>query len=214
MVLTRRQFIEQFRRQIYNGQPASDATITVQLVNTYLNDAVAVAAKSNYTDSLKLDGIAYVNNSFYTTYKALAVVKDDVNLWQITLPDIPVGIGYNEGVETLVFKDSDSNQLSLPIVWLSQNQKSYQRGMRLIANKTLGYIEGKYVYVMSTIFLSQYTAQVTMISGGNSTDLDSSLNVPGDYLPVMRQYLQQQLLLEKAQPLDNTNDGVSFTTTT
>lgn len=214
MVITRRQFIEQFRRQIYNGQPSSDASITVQLVNTYLPEAVAFAAKTNYTDSLKLDGIAYVNNSFYTTYKSLAVSKDESNLWKITLPDMPVGIGYSEGVEMLSFRDFESNQISFPIVWLSQNQRSYQRGMRPIPNKTLGYIEGKYIYVMSTVQLSQYTAHVTMISGGSATDLDSELNVPPDYFPAMRQYLQQQFLLEKAQPKDVTNDGEDFITTT
>ena len=132
--MLRRTFIERVRRQIYNGQPPSEATITVGLVNNYLNDAVAVAAKTNYTDSLKLDGIAYVNNSFYTTFKSLAVASDEINLWKVTLPQIPVGIGYNEGLETLVFKDSDGSQLSFPVVWLSQNQRSFQRGMRDIPN--------------------------------------------------------------------------------
>jgi len=212
--MLRRTFIERVRRQIYNGQPPSEATITVGLVNNYLNDAVAVAAKTNYTDSLKLDGIAYVNNSFYTTFKSLAVASDEINLWKVTLPQIPVGIGYNEGLETLVFKDSDGSQLSFPVVWLSQNQRSYQRGMRDIPNKLLAYPEGEFVYVISDIPLNQYTAQVTMVSGGDSTDLDSTLNVPPDYFPVMMQYLQQQLLLEKNQPKDVTNDGLDAQTTT
>jgi len=212
--MLRRTFIERVRRQIYNGQPPSEATITVGLVNNYLNDAVAVAAKTNYTDSLKLDGIAYVNNSFYTTFKSLAVASDEINLWKVTLPQIPVGIGYNEGLETLVFKDSDGSQLSFPVVWLSQNQRSFQRGMRDIPNKLLAYSEGEFVYVISDIPLNQYTAQVTMVSGGDSTDLDSTLNVPPDYFPVMMQYLQQQLLLEKNQPKDVTNDGLDAQTTT
>ncbi len=207
-------FIERVRRQIYNGQPPADATITVGLVNNYLGDATAYAAQTNYKQNISIDGISYVNNSFYTTYKSLSVSQDEQFLWKITLPQIPVGIGENFGCELLTFKDSESNQISLPVVWITQNQRSYARGMRQIPNKTLAYMEGTFVYVESTILLSQYTAQVTMISGGDSTDLGSILNVPPDYFPVMMQYIQQQLLLEHNQPLDVQNDGNDAITTT
>ena len=211
---TRRQYIEQVRRMIYGSQPSNDAEITVGLVNQWIDQAVGVAAKANYTDSLKLDGIAYVNNSFYTTYKSLSVSADDQYLWKITLPQIPIGIGYNQGAETLVFKDSASNQLSMPVVWLSQNQLSFQKGMRTIPNKLLAYIEGTYVYVMSTLMLSSYTAQVTMISGGDSTNLDSILNVPADYFPIMTEYLKTQLMFQRQVPVDSTNDGSDAIVTT
>ena len=212
--MTRRTFIERVRRQIYNGQPASDATITVGLVNNYLNDAIAMAAKTNYTDSLKLEGIAYINNGFYTTYKDIAVIPDEKFTWKVSLPDFPVGLGYSEGISTMYFKDSDTNQVSFSVIWLSQNQRSYFENMRPIPNKLLAYQEGNSVYIRSTLLLNLYTAQVCMVSGGLKTDLDSELNVPPDYFPVMMQYLQQQLLLEKAQALDATNDGSDFVTTT
>jgi len=135
-------------------------------------------------------------------------------LWRITLPEVPVGIGYNQGAETLIFKDSDSNQLSYPVIWLSQNQRSFQRGMREIPNKLLAYLEGTYVYVMSTLMLSDYTAQVTMISGGDSTDLDSILNIPPDYFPIMTEYLKTQLIFQRQVPVDAQNDGADIITTT
>lgn len=212
--MQRRAFIEMIRRQIYNGLPSDDATITVGLVNVWLDQAIAVAAKTNYTDSLKLDGIAYINNSFYTTFKTLSVTEDDQFLWRITLPQIPVGIGYNEGVSTLIFKDSDSAQLSYPVIWLTQNQVGYQRGMRAIPNKILAYSQGEYIYVMSTLLLSEYTANVTMVSGGLSSNLDSTLNVPSDYLPVIVEYIKQQLAFEHAQPVDVQNDGLDAIKTT
>lgn len=212
--MTRRQFIERVRRQIYGGQPSDDASITVGLVNNYIGDAVAVAAKTNYVDTGRLDGISCVNNSFYTKFKNLSVSPDEQFVWKITLPQIPVGVGANEGVSTLVFKDAESNQLSYPVIWLTENQVSFQKGMRSIPNKLLAYPEGDLIYIMSTIMLSQYTAQVTMISGGDAADLDSTLNVPPDYFPTMMQYLQQQLLLEKAQPVDSANDGLDAIKTT
>lgn len=212
--MLRRTFIERVRRQIYNGPPPDDATVTIGLVNNYLPDAIAVAAKTNYTDALKLDGIAYVNGGFYTTYKNLSVVSSEQFEYKITLPHIPVGIGQNEGVSTLVFKDNTSSQLSQSVIWLTEAQRAFFNSMRPIPNKISAYQEGEFVYVKSTLMLTPYTAQVCMISGGDATDLNSTLNVPPDYFPIMMQYLQQQLLLEKSQPVDVTNDGLDAIKTT
>ena len=204
---TRRQFIERIRRQIYGGQPTDDASITVGLVNSYLNDGIAVAAKSNYVDSVKMDGVAYINNSFYTTFKGLEIVEDENFLYRITLPQLPVGVGRNEGVATLQFKGAEG-QTSLPAVAMTQAQKAYYQSMPSIPNKILYYSEGKYLYAISTIDLYRYTATVTMVSGGDATDLDSTLNVPDDYFPAIVEYIKAQLLLEQSRPQDTSNDGV------
>lgn len=211
--MLRIQFIERVRRQIYNGQPNDDATITVGLVNNYLNDAIGVAAKTNWKENTAIEGISYVNNSFYTTFKDLSISSDGNFTWKITLPEIPVGIGFNEGISTLKLKDSNG-QITLPLIPITENQKTYYQGMRPIQNKVIYYYEGSYLFIVSTIILSQYTADVTMVSGGDSTDLYSILNVPPDYFPVMMQYLQQQLLLEKSIPIDATNDGLDAAKTT
>lgn len=212
--MTRAAFIERVRRQIYGGQPSDDASITVGLVSNYLNDAIAVAAKANYKENIAIDGIGYVNNSFYTVFKSLSITQDEQFLWKITLPQIPVGLGNFDGISTLQIKDDSSPQISYPVVLLSENQRSFQRGMRDIPNKIVGYSQGKFIYLLSTLLLSAFTAQATMVSGGDSTDLTTELNVPPDYFPVMMQYLQQQLLLERNQPKDETNDGADIIRTT
>jgi hypothetical protein len=176
------------------------------LVNQYIDQGIAVAARTNYTDNLKLEGISFVNNSFYTTFKGLVAVRDERNLWKITLPQVPVGIGYSEGISTLQFKDSQG-VVSQPCVPLTQNQKTYFQSMPNIPSKTLFYSEGDKVYVISNQILSNYTASVTMVSGGVSSSLTSVLNVPSDYMPVIIQYVQQQLLLMKQTPKDLANDG-------
>ena len=76
-----------------------------------------------------------------------------------------------------------------------------------IPSKTLFYSEGDKVFVISNLILSNYTASVTMVSGGLSSSLNSVLNVPSDYMPIIIQYVQQQLLLMKGQPKDLQNDG-------
>lgn len=212
--MNRRTYIELIRRQIYGSQPSDDAEITVGLVNKYLDIAIAVAAQQNYKGNIALEGISYVNNGFYTTFKGIAVTKDENFLWKVQLPQIPVGIGENDGVPILVFKDATNNQISQNVIWMSQNQRSFSSGRRQIPNKLLAYQEADSVYVLSTILLSQYTASVTMISGGTSTDLTSTINVPPDYFTVIVDYLKTQLLFQRQMPQDVQNDGLDAIKTT
>jgi hypothetical protein len=206
--MTRNIFIERILRQIYNGQPSDDSSITYNLVNQWLNDAIGLAAKKNYTDGIQMDGIAYVNNSFYTTFKDLAVSLGSIDnvTYSIDLPQIPVALGKNEGIATLQFvKDKLASQTAIP---LSINQVAYIDNLRPIQNKILYWTEGKNIYAKSLIPLTAYTANVRMVSGGISTDLNSTLNIPDDYVPMIVEYIKGQLAFERSRPIDVSNDGV------
>lgn len=204
--MTRAQFIEQILRQIYGGYVQEDSSITPMLVNQYIDQAIAFAAKTNYKENASLEGVGFVNNSFYTTFKDIAISKDELNLWKITLPQVPVGVGANEGVSTLQLKDG-LGRLSQPCIPLTENQKTYFQSLQNLPFKTLYYVEGNQAFLVSNLKLSDFTATVTLVSGGNSSDLNSNLNVPGDYVPIMIDYIQKQLLLMKSTPKDLANDG-------
>jgi hypothetical protein len=206
--MTRNIFIERILRQIYNGQPSDDSSITYNLVNQWLNDAIGLAAKKNYTDGIQMDGIAYVNNSFYTTFTDLAIVAElvDTVTYSVDLPLIPIALGRNEGIATLQFVgDNRTSQTAIP---LSMNQVAYIEQLRPIQNKILYWIEGKNIYIKSAIQLTSYKATVRMISGGDSSDLDSTLIVPDDYVPMIVEYIKGQLAFERSRPIDTANDGV------
>lgn len=200
------EFIERAIRQIYGDMPTDASSITKNLVNSWLNDAISLAARKNWMDNLQIDQIAYVNNSFYTTFKNLAVNDaGELFLYQITLPDIPPGIGKNEGVSVLQFVDSNGN-VSDPAIPLSQNQIGYAGNMRPIPNKILYYPEGTFLYAISTLQLLNYTAKIKMVSGGDKNDLNSVLNVPSDYFQIMVDYIKMQLSFERAQLKELVND--------
>ena len=206
--MTRYQLIERILRQIYNGQPSDDSNITYGLVNQWLNDAIGAAAKKNYTDNIQMDGVSYINNSFYTTFKNLDIYAETVDnvTYRVDLPSIPVALGRNEGVATLQFVgDKKTSQTAIP---LSMNQIAYQEQLRPIQNKIAYWVEGKNIYVKSSIPLTSYKATVRMVSGGDSTDLDSTLIIPDDYMPVVIEYIKGQLVFEKSRPIDQSNDGV------
>jgi hypothetical protein len=204
--MTRYSLIERILRQIYNGQPSDDSNITYNLVNQWLNDAIGLAAKKNYTDNMQMDGIAYINNSFYTSFNGLAVSNVTPTTYKINLPMIPYALGKDEGVATLHFVASGKeSQTAIP---LSINQIGYQEQLRPIQNKLLYWIEGKNIFVKTSILLSSYKANLRMVSGGDSTDLTSTLIVPDDYIPHMIEYIKGQLAFEKSRPIDTSNDGV------
>jgi hypothetical protein len=205
--MTRSIFIERILRQIYDGQPSDDSNITFNLVNQWLNDAIGIAAKKNYTDSIQMDGVAYVNNSFYTSYSSLTITQVDNTTFKFTLPQIPVALGKNEGIATLQFSNSKT-PTSFGAVPLSMNQVGYQDTLRPIQNKVVYWPQGQEVYMSTGIPLTAYKANVRMVSGGDSTDLNSTLIIPDDYVPVMVEYIKAQLAFEKSRPIDTSNDGV------
>jgi hypothetical protein len=206
--VTRQALIERILRHVYGEQPTDDSNITANLVNLWINDGIGLAAKQNAKDSLAIDGITYVNNSFYTTFKNLAIAPYEQFSYQVTLPQIPFGIGKNEGISSLTIVDSTGN-ISYDVLMLSENQISYYRAMPKIPNKILGYPEGTFVYILSTLLLNiGYTARVKMISGGDSTNLNSVLNVPDDFVPVIFDYCAKMLLAERLVPKDIANDGI------
>jgi hypothetical protein len=205
--MTRKIFIERILRQIYNGQPSDDSSITFNQVNQWLNDAIGVAAKKNYTDSIQMDGVAYVNNSFYTSYSSLTITQVDNTTFKFTLPQIPVALGKNEGLATLNFSNNNT-QTTFGAVPLSMNQVSYQDTLRPIQNKVVYWPQGQEVYMSTGIPLTAYKANVRMVSGGDSTDLNSTLIIPDDYVPIMVEYIKAQLAFERSRPIDTSNDGV------
>ena len=204
--MTRYTFLEKTLRQVYGEQPSDDSAITFNLANVWLSEAIALAAKKNYTDSLSVDGIAYVNNSFYTTYKDLTIESDRQFIFKVTLPDTPIGIGRNESVSSLQIKDGIN--YSYDCIPLSVAQVSYVDGMMPIPNKLLYWLEGNFIYIKTVLPLYRYKALVRMISGGDSSDFDSTLNVPSDYLPFITEYIYNNLMKERSAPKDLVNDGV------
>lgn len=206
--MTRNELIEQILRQVYGEQPTDDASITPNLVNIYINQGVALAAKQNYKDAIQLDGWGYVNNSFYSTFSGSTITVDNTDQFQyyITLPQVPLGIGNTEGITSLQFKYG--NEVSYTAIPMSMNQVGYVNNLRAIPNKLLFFPEGNLVRIKTPLILdSGYTWTAKLVSGGDSTNLNSNLNCPDDYIPLVVDYCMKLLMLERNQPKDTSNDG-------
>jgi hypothetical protein len=205
--MTRKQLIEQILRQVYGGQPSDDATITPNLVNQMINQAIGTMVRLNYKESIQMDGIGYMNNSFYTTFKDITVSLEEQFVYKITLPQIPFALGKNEGISVLKFVN-DAGEVSRPVIWISQDQVSYYQSLPEIPNKILAYYQNSIAYIISTLQLTNYKAIVTIVSGGDSTLIDNQLNVPDDYISGIVEYVVKALIQSRSQIRDSANDGV------
>jgi len=210
--MTRYQLIEQILRAVYGDQPRDDSTITPNLVNQYINQGLALAVHNQYKESLQIDGVSYINNSFYSTYKNIPIVQDQNLLWRVQLPSVPLAIGRNDAVaDVRLVKNNNEGIDGIP---LSINQKGYQFTMKRIPNRFLYYYEGDKLFILSSLLLNLYTANITLISGGgagnnSTTDLNSTLNAPEDIIPLIVEYVVKALMAMRQVPQDITNDGVS-----
>jgi hypothetical protein len=208
----RNSIIERILRMVYAGQPTEDSSITYELVNRFLNDGCAIAAQKNYTDNIAIEGTGYINNSFYCTYSGIPIVQDPTNNlgWMFQLPQIPLAFDKTQGISRLRFYRNGFT--SFDGVPISQNQASYFDRMPPIQNKVVYLPEGVYVRCKATFPLSLWTSTVTMVSAGDSTDLNSILNIPDDYMPIVIDYCVKELAWERSQPRNTGNDGEDIPT--
>jgi len=204
--MVRGALIESILMAIYGQKPTDDAEISDNLVNMYIDEGIAVAAQKCYNGNIQLDGIGYVNNGFYSTFSGISISQDGTDnlTYKLTLPQVPVGIGSSYGLPELRFRNGSTSFTGIP---LTMNQWAYYEGMPIIPNKILYLQEGSSVRMKSTMLLTAFTGTVKLISGGDSTDLNSTLNVPPDYIPIIRDYAVGKLLAERSVPQDNINDG-------
>lgn len=204
--MTRLFFIQRLLRQVYNGEPPDSASITTNFVNSLLNDAIAVATKKHYGESLQIENISFISNSFYTTFRGIAITSGlEFGYYTAQLPQVPLALGKNDSIASI--RVNDINGISQPIMRLSVEQvNQYDKLPKPIGipvweeNSTL-------VFNSPSFPLYTCTAVVRMVSGGDSTKLDSQLNIPDEWMPVVNDYVLQKCMVELQQPKDVTNDG-------
>jgi len=204
--MTRKVLIEQIRRIFYGGVPNDDASLSEKEVNAYLNEAIAYMAKVNYTDAIKLDGIETVADSFYATFKNLAITRDtDTGYYSLDLPQVPLGLSRGYGISTVTFPTSTG--LAKSPIPISVRELEYIDQLKQPPSKIFYWAEGKKLWFKSWTNLVGKLAIVRMVSTETS-DLDAELNVPQEYISDIIDLVINKLKIRKGTPEDTVNDGV------
>jgi hypothetical protein len=204
--MTRKVLIEQIRRLYYGGTPSDDANLTENEVNIYINQAIAYFAKVNYSDAINLDGIETVGDAFYSTFKNLAITKDnDTGYYYTTLPHPPLGLARGYGISTVTFPVSTG--LAKAPTPISPREVDYIEQVKLPPSKIFYWAEGSKLWFKSYTNLVGRFAIVRMITAENS-DKTAELNVPAEYISDIINWIMNQLRVRKGMPEDTTNDGL------
>jgi len=204
--MTRNQLIAQIRRMYYGGLPSEEAGLRPLEVNQLINEAIAYVAKVNYTDSIKLDGVETVSDAFYTTFKNLAITKDnDTGYYSTTLPHPPIGLSRGYGISSVTFPVTSGNLAKAPTA-ISPREIDYLDQIKLPPSKVFYWAEGDKLWFKSYTNLVGKFAIVRMISQENS-DLESELNVPGEYVPDMINWIMSQLNIRRQMSEDSIKSG-------
>jgi hypothetical protein len=204
--MTRKVLIEQIRRMMYGSIPTDDANVTEKEINLYINEGIAYMAKVNYTDAIKLDGIETVADSFYATFKNLAITKDnDTGYYALDLPQVPLGLSRGYGISTVTFPTSTG--LAKSPIPISPRELDYIDNLKQPPSKIFYWAEGKKLWFKSYTNLVGKFAIVRMVST-ETADLDAEINVPQEYITDIINLVMNQLRTRKATPQDSTNDGL------
>lgn len=204
--MTRKVLIEQIRRMMYGSIPTDDANVTEKEINLYINEGIAYMAKINYTDAIKLDGIETVADSFYATFKNLAITRDsDTGYYSLTLPQVPLGLSRGYGISTVTFPTSTG--LAKSPIPISPRELDYIDNLKQPPSKIFYWAEGKKLWFKSYTNLVGKFAIVRMVST-ETTDLDAEINVPQEYITDIINLVMNQLRTRKGTPQDSTNDGL------
>ena len=204
--MTRKVLIEQIRRMMYGSIPTDDANVTEKEINLYINEGIAYMAKINYTDAIKLDGIETVADSFYATFKNLAITRDsDTGYYALDLPQVPLGLSRGYGISTVTFPTSTG--LAKSPIPISPRELDYIDNLKQPPSKIFYWAEGKKLWFKSYTNLVGRLAIVRMVST-ETADLDAEINVPQEYITDIINLVMNQLRTRKGSPQDSTNDGL------
>lgn len=198
---------ERIQRTLAGGMPTDDFDISLELINTYISDAIAFAAKKAYAESIELDGIESLPDGFYTTFKNIEIKKDnDLELYYCELPAAPYGIPRGHDITNVTVTGfTGGSQHALPI---KAYELSLMEQQRFIPKRIYYYLDGKKMWMKAQYVLDGKRVRIRMASPAN-TGLDAELDVPLDMIGDIETYILQRLAPQATTPQDNSNDGLN-----
>lgn len=198
---------EMLQRVLLNSFASDDTDLTISLINQYLNSGIALAIKSSYKDELQLNGIEGVADGFYATFHGL-IITADTNLpgnYIITLPQPTVGVGVGFDITAFIMvRGSGSKMIGYPI---AQKEVGYLYTNPKPCDGVFFWTVNDKMNINSCKDLTKYKGIVTMLVS-QSNDMDSTINIPDGYMPVIVDYMIKTFAPMLNISVDISSDGV------
>lgn len=205
--MTNRMLCELIQRTLAGGTASDDFEPKIEEIFRWLGPGIAYAAKVAYSDSVNIDGIEFVGDAFYTTFKNLALTKDEDTGWYTTtLPATPYGLSIGHDITNVALQGV--GKVGLPALRVSQTQRAFFERLPMPENRLFYWVEGDELSIKTFGVLDGDTVRVTMAST-SSTSLDGPAGCPEDYIPGIVDFIRKQYLPTLNLPKDLSNDGVN-----
>lgn len=206
MSTTRYHICEMIQRALNAGFASDDTEVTINLVNQYLNSAVAFAAKAMFKESIQIDGIEDVQDAFYASFPNISISLDSTTgLYQATLPQQPAGVSRGWDIaHFMLITGSGKKIFANPI---SPTELVYLYEGESGCNEVYYFVDGATARLHSCQDITKYKANVRMIAT-QSSDLTSPMSIPDTALSIIIDYIAKTLGIQLSISYDTSEDGV------
>lgn len=206
MSTTRYHICEMIQRALNAGMASDDTEVTINLINQYLNSAVAFAAKAMFKESIQIDGIEDVADAFYASFPNITISIDNTTgLFQATLPQQPAGVSRGWDIaHFMLITGSGKKIFAKPI---SPKELIYLYDGESGCDEVYYYVDGSMARLHSCSDISKYKANVRMLAT-QSSDLTSPMSIPDAALAIIIDYIAKTLGIQLNMVYDNSEDGV------
>jgi hypothetical protein len=202
---------EQILTTYYKGVRSDDSQYSLRHIASMIAQEVAFMARKNAFENGNNGDTAYINDTFISTFKNIAVSTDSVSGDKYAaLPAIPTALPNNQEIVS-VSLGKKTNKTFIP---MKNKDRFAQSFLPCIRGTVFYYIEdGKLFFDNPENFqFNNLTIKMAgAVPGGNI--LDAQLNIPKNYETEIIDKVLQRLLAVSRLGRDNTNDGNDISNT-
>lgn len=202
---------EQILTTYYKGVRSDDSQYSLRHIASMIAQEVAFMARKNAFENGNNGDTAYINDTFISTFKNIAVSTDVVSGDKYAaLPAIPTALPNNQEIVS-VSLGKKTNKTFIP---MKNKDRFAQSFLPCIRGTVFYYIEdGKLFFDNPENFqFNNLTIKMAgAVPGGNI--LDAQLNIPKNYETEIIDKVLQRLLAVSRLGRDNTNDGNDISNT-
>lgn len=199
---------EQILTTYYKGVRNDDSQYSLRHIASMVAQEVALMARKNAFENSNGGDITYINDSFISTYKSVAVLLDSVSKEKYcVLPAVPTALPNNQEIVS-VSLNTKTNKTFIP---MRNKDRFAQSFLRPIKGMVFYYIEAGRIYFDNPENF-QFTALTIKMAGAlpSGAILDAQLNVPKNYESEIIDKVLSRLLSMSRLGQDLTNDGDSI----
>jgi hypothetical protein len=212
MALTTYGYIaEQILTTYYKGVRSDDSQYSLRHIASMVAQEVAFMARKNAFENSNNGDITYVNDTFISTYKNIAVSTDATSGDKYAvLPAVPTALPNNQEIVSV----SLGKKTSKTFIPMRNKDRFAQSFLPCIRGTVFYYIEDGKLYFDNPENFQFNNLTVKMagaVPGGNI--LDAQLNMPKNYETEIIDKVLQRLLAVSRLGRDNTNDGNDISNT-